>query len=170
MGAPQAATPLRWGLTASLSVSLSGHFTSAEDLNLLIAKNTRLEIYVVTAEGLRPVKEVGMYGKTAVMELFRPKVSVLLREGAACRAGVGSLLLSPPLTALPGPSFTGREQGPALHPDGQVQRLHPGVQAERGQHRHYHPRPRQRAGEQRCSSCSSLGGGRFSSVGTDIPC
>lgn len=56
---------------------LSGHFTSAEDLNLLIAKNTRLEIYVVTAEGLRPVKEVGMYGKIAVMELFRPKVSVL---------------------------------------------------------------------------------------------
>ncbi|MGH0136554.1 UNVERIFIED_CONTAM: hypothetical protein FKN15_034911 [Acipenser sinensis] len=50
-----------------------GHFTSAEDLNLLIAKNTRLEIYVVTPEGLRPVKEVGMYGKIAVMELFRPK-------------------------------------------------------------------------------------------------
>lgn len=44
-------------------------------MNLLIAKNTRLEIYVVTAEGLRPVKEVGMYGKIAVMELFRPKVS-----------------------------------------------------------------------------------------------
>ncbi|NWQ68532.1 DDB1 protein, partial [Neopipo cinnamomea] len=52
---------------------VTGHFTSSEDLNLLIAKNTRLEIYVVTAEGLRPVKEVGMYGKTAVMELFRPK-------------------------------------------------------------------------------------------------
>lgn len=30
---------------------------------------------MVTAEGLRPVKEVGMYGKIAVMELFRPKVS-----------------------------------------------------------------------------------------------
>lgn len=28
---------------------------------------------MVTAEGLRPVKEVGMYGKIAVMELFRPK-------------------------------------------------------------------------------------------------
>ncbi|KAJ6654120.1 hypothetical protein lerEdw1_007388 [Lerista edwardsae] len=52
---------------------VTGHFTSAEDLNLLIAKNTRLEIYVVTPEGLRPVKEVGMYGKIAVMELFRPK-------------------------------------------------------------------------------------------------
>ncbi|XP_038260543.1 LOW QUALITY PROTEIN: DNA damage-binding protein 1 [Dermochelys coriacea] len=52
---------------------VTGHFTSSEDLNLLIAKNTRLEIYVVTAEGLRPVKEVGMYGKIAVMELFHPK-------------------------------------------------------------------------------------------------
>lgn len=60
---------------------LSGHFTSAEDLNLLIAKNTRLEIYVVTAEGLRPVKEVGMYGKIAVMELFRPKVDVVQLVG-----------------------------------------------------------------------------------------
>uniref|UniRef100_A0A8C0FF54 DNA damage-binding protein 1 n=1 Tax=Bubo bubo TaxID=30461 RepID=A0A8C0FF54_BUBBB len=52
---------------------LWGEVMSLSDLNLLIAKNTRLEIYVVTAEGLRPVKEVGMYGKTAVMELFRPK-------------------------------------------------------------------------------------------------
>ncbi|XP_054468673.1 DNA damage-binding protein 1 [Anoplopoma fimbria] len=57
----------------AVNACVTGHFTSAEDLNLLIAKNTRLEIYVVTAEGLRPVKEVGMYGKIAVMELFRPK-------------------------------------------------------------------------------------------------
>ncbi|KAJ3593559.1 hypothetical protein NHX12_005893 [Muraenolepis orangiensis] len=57
----------------AVNACVTGHFTSTEDLNLLIAKNTRLEIYVVTAEGLRPVKEVGMYGKIAVMELFRPK-------------------------------------------------------------------------------------------------
>uniref|UniRef100_A0A3B4BCJ2 DNA damage-binding protein 1 n=1 Tax=Periophthalmus magnuspinnatus TaxID=409849 RepID=A0A3B4BCJ2_9GOBI len=57
----------------AVNACITGHFTSAEDLNLLIAKNTRLEIYVVTAEGLRPVKEVGMYGKISVMELFRPK-------------------------------------------------------------------------------------------------
>ncbi|XP_031425552.1 DNA damage-binding protein 1 [Clupea harengus] len=57
----------------AVNACITGHFTSSEDLNLLIAKNTRLEIYVVTAEGLRPVKEVGMYGKIAVMELFRPK-------------------------------------------------------------------------------------------------
>uniref|UniRef100_A0A673MWR0 DNA damage-binding protein 1 n=1 Tax=Sinocyclocheilus rhinocerous TaxID=307959 RepID=A0A673MWR0_9TELE len=60
----------------AVNACVTGHFTSAEDLNLLIAKNTRLEIYVVTAEGLRPVKEVGLYGKIAVMELFRPKVCV----------------------------------------------------------------------------------------------
>lgn len=66
---------LRWNKNdLNVFSSASGHFTSADDLNLLIAKNTRLEIYVVTPEGLRPVKEVGMYGKIAVMELFRPKV------------------------------------------------------------------------------------------------
>ncbi|XP_073430013.1 DNA damage-binding protein 1 isoform X1 [Dendrobates tinctorius] len=57
----------------AVNACVTGHFTSEDDLNLLIAKNTRLEIYVVTPEGLRPVKEVGMYGKIAVMELFRPK-------------------------------------------------------------------------------------------------
>ncbi|CAN0264375.1 unnamed protein product [Lampetra planeri] len=57
----------------AVNACVTGHFTSAEDLNLLIAKNTRLEIYVVTPEGLRAVKEVGMYGKISVMELFRPQ-------------------------------------------------------------------------------------------------
>lgn len=55
---------------------ISGNFTSPDDLNLIIARNTRMEIYVVTPEGLRPVKEVGVYGRIAVMELFRPPVSV----------------------------------------------------------------------------------------------
>ncbi len=54
--------------------SSSGNFTSPNDLNLIIAKNTRLEIYLVTPEGLRPVKEIGIYGKISVMELFRPPV------------------------------------------------------------------------------------------------
>ncbi|XP_071476122.1 DNA damage-binding protein 1-like [Diadema antillarum] len=50
----------------------TGHFTSPDDLNLIIAKNTRLEIYVVTPEGLRPIKEVGMYGRIEVMKLYTP--------------------------------------------------------------------------------------------------
>lgn len=56
----------------------SGNFTSPSDLNLIVAKNTRLEIYLVTPEGLRPVKEVGLYGKVAVMKLFRPQVRTFL--------------------------------------------------------------------------------------------
>lgn len=39
----------------------------------------------MTAEGLRPVKEVGMYGKTAVMELFRPKVGAGRAGMEPCR-------------------------------------------------------------------------------------
>ena len=53
-----------------------GNFTSGDDLNLLIAKNTRLEIFTVTAEGLRPVKEISIYGRIAVMKLFRPQVHI----------------------------------------------------------------------------------------------
>jgi len=56
----------------SVSNGVTGHFTSPNDLNLIIAKNTRLEIYVVTPEGLRPIKEIMIYGRISVIELFRP--------------------------------------------------------------------------------------------------
>lgn len=59
---------------------IQGNFTSPNDLNLIVAKNSRLEIYIVTPEGLRPVKEVGIYGKIAVMKLFRPGVSNYLAQ------------------------------------------------------------------------------------------
>lgn len=54
---------------------LTGNFTSPSDLNLILAKNTRIEIHLVTPEGLRPLKEIGLYGKVAVMKFFRPLVS-----------------------------------------------------------------------------------------------
>ncbi|XP_013398068.1 DNA damage-binding protein 1 isoform X2 [Lingula anatina] len=56
----------------AVNACVTGNFTNPDDLNLIIARNTRLEIYVVTPEGLRPVKEIGIYGRVAVMELFRP--------------------------------------------------------------------------------------------------
>lgn len=56
----------------AVNACVTGNFTSPDDLNLIIARNTRMEIYVVTPEGLRPVKEVGINGRIAVMELFRP--------------------------------------------------------------------------------------------------
>ena len=57
-----------------------GNFTSKNDLNLLIAKNTRLEIYRVTPEGLRPVKEIGIYGRIAVLQLYRPPVCFAVQK------------------------------------------------------------------------------------------
>lgn len=123
MRAPQgAASSLLCGSIVISSLRFPGHFTSAEDLNLLIAKNTRLEIYVVTAEGLRPVKEVGMYGKTAVMELFRPKVGTL-RGGGCLPAGEGRHGCAGSDTLLKArrrSAFTGGEQGFVVHPDSQV--------------------------------------------------
>ncbi|KAG1661544.1 DNA damage-binding protein 1 [Nymphon striatum] len=59
----------------AVSACATGNFTSSSDLNLILAKNTRLEIYVVTPEGLRPVKEINIYGKISIMKLFRPPVS-----------------------------------------------------------------------------------------------
>lgn len=57
---------------------------------------------MVTAEGLRPVKEVGMYGKTAVMELFRPKVSVLGMGGGSLQPLRAPVTLSPSLPSCRG--------------------------------------------------------------------
>lgn len=38
-----------------------------------MAKNSRLEVYLVAPEGLRPIKEIGINGKIAVLKLFRPQ-------------------------------------------------------------------------------------------------
>jgi DNA damage-binding protein 1 len=46
-------------------------------LNLIVAKNSRLEIYLVTPEGLKSLKEINIYGKIAVMKQFRPEVNIL---------------------------------------------------------------------------------------------
>ena len=54
-----------------------GHFTGKDDLNLIVAKNTLLEIYLVSPEGLKPKKAVEIYGRIAVMELFKQSVSDL---------------------------------------------------------------------------------------------
>lgn len=62
----------------ALFIFNAGNFTSPHDLNLIVAKNYRLEIYLVTPEGLRPLKEVGIYGKIAVMKLYKSGVRNIL--------------------------------------------------------------------------------------------
>lgn len=54
----------------------AGNFTSPTDLNLIIARNSQLEIDLVTPEGLRPLKEVNIYGQITVMKHFRPQVII----------------------------------------------------------------------------------------------
>ena len=70
----------------AVNAAVVGNFTAADDLNLIIAKNTRLEIHVVTPEGLRPHLDIGIYGRISVMELFRPVVSftIIPMESKAC--------------------------------------------------------------------------------------
>ncbi|XP_036343335.1 DNA damage-binding protein 1-like [Rhagoletis pomonella] len=54
---------------------VTGNFTSPTDLNLIIARNSQLEIDLVTPEGLRPLKEVNINGQISVMRHFRPQDS-----------------------------------------------------------------------------------------------
>jgi DNA damage-binding protein 1 len=53
----------------------TGHFTSPTDFNLIVAKNTHFEIYVISSEGLKLVKDVCIYGQINVLKCFRLPVS-----------------------------------------------------------------------------------------------
>ncbi len=54
--------------------SVSGQFTGEADINLIIAKSTRLEVHRLTPEGLQPVIDANIYGRIAFMSLYRPAV------------------------------------------------------------------------------------------------
>ncbi|KAK3281911.1 DNA damage-binding protein 1 [Cymbomonas tetramitiformis] len=56
----------------TVTASVVGNFTSENELNLIVAKCTRVEIYLLTAEGLQAVKDVPIYGRISTLELFRP--------------------------------------------------------------------------------------------------
>ncbi|XP_076896669.1 DNA damage-binding protein 1-like [Bidens hawaiensis] len=51
--------------------SCVGNFTGPQELNLIIAKCTRIEIHLLTAHGLQPLLDVPIYGRIATLELFR---------------------------------------------------------------------------------------------------
>ncbi|KAL1918136.1 uncharacterized protein VTP21DRAFT_3402 [Calcarisporiella thermophila] len=56
----------------SVQLAVKGNFTGPTDLNLIICKGTRIEIMLVTAEGLKPQFDFGIYGRITGMELYRP--------------------------------------------------------------------------------------------------
>ncbi|GMR48304.1 hypothetical protein PMAYCL1PPCAC_18499, partial [Pristionchus mayeri] len=53
--------------------SATGAITGPDELNLVVAKTNRLEIYAVTSDGLRNVVEVPIFGRIATMNVFRWK-------------------------------------------------------------------------------------------------
>ncbi|XP_051128213.1 DNA damage-binding protein 1-like [Andrographis paniculata] len=55
----------------SVTHSCVGNFTGPQDLNLIVAKCTRLEIHLVTPQGLQSLLDVPIYGRIAMLELFR---------------------------------------------------------------------------------------------------
>ncbi|KAE8668377.1 DNA damage-binding protein 1 [Hibiscus syriacus] len=52
--------------------SCVGNFSSPQELNLIVAKSTRIEIHLLTSQGLQPMLDVPIYGRIASLELFRP--------------------------------------------------------------------------------------------------
>lgn len=73
---------------SAVTHALTGHFTSPDDMNLILryssnlstfvyfanSKCTLLEIYKMTADGIVPMLEVPIYGRIATIQLFRPPV------------------------------------------------------------------------------------------------
>ena len=52
--------------------SCVGNFTSPDEINLIIAKSTRVEIHVLKESGIQALLDVPIYGRIATLELFRP--------------------------------------------------------------------------------------------------
>ncbi|CAH8287066.1 unnamed protein product, partial [Schistosoma turkestanicum] len=57
----------------SVVKTCTGHFTSPNDLNLLICKNTYVEVFEVTCEGLKLIRDVPINAKIVAASLFRRK-------------------------------------------------------------------------------------------------
>ncbi|KXS13000.1 hypothetical protein M427DRAFT_100883 [Gonapodya prolifera JEL478] len=59
----------------SVGHAVRGHFTGPDTLNLLVAKGSRMEVYECAGagDGIRLVHAANVFGRIAVMELFRPQ-------------------------------------------------------------------------------------------------
>ncbi|ORY94945.1 mono-functional DNA-alkylating methyl methanesulfonate N-term-domain-containing protein [Syncephalastrum racemosum] len=52
--------------------ALKGPFTAPNDANLILGKGTRIEIYTLTPNGLKPTLEFSIHGIIAALDLYRP--------------------------------------------------------------------------------------------------
>jgi hypothetical protein len=53
---------------------LKGRLTSQNDVNLVICKNILLEIYRVTKEGLKFVRQISLWGVVENLKIIKAKV------------------------------------------------------------------------------------------------
>ena len=60
-----------------INASVTGNFTGPNDLNLIIAKNNKLEVHLVTPSGLESKLDSNIYGRISALQLFRPLVILL---------------------------------------------------------------------------------------------
>ncbi|EGG23107.1 UV-damaged DNA binding protein1 [Cavenderia fasciculata] len=54
----------------AVTESVTGHFTSPNEKNLIISKCTKIEIFTLAPEGLVPILETNIYGRISNMKLF----------------------------------------------------------------------------------------------------
>ncbi|KAG0223154.1 DNA damage-binding protein 1a [Actinomortierella wolfii] len=52
--------------------AIKGNFTGPNDLNLVLGKGTRVEVFIIGPEGLKSVKEFGLYGEIETLKAIRP--------------------------------------------------------------------------------------------------
>ncbi|KAF9971393.1 DNA damage-binding protein 1a [Actinomortierella ambigua] len=57
--------------------AIKGNFTGPDDLNLVLGKGTRVEVFIIGPEGLKSVKEVGLYGEIETLKAIRPPLLTL---------------------------------------------------------------------------------------------
>ncbi|CAO3646398.1 unnamed protein product [Cunninghamella blakesleeana] len=53
--------------------SVKGSFTSSHDINLILGKGNRIEIYTLTPDGLKPTLEFSIFGTIVALQLYKPK-------------------------------------------------------------------------------------------------
>ena len=54
--------------------AVTANFTSPIEHNLVLAKNTRLEIHLLSSDGLQALYDLSVFGRISTLQIFRPKV------------------------------------------------------------------------------------------------
>ena len=67
---------------SAVSGCLAANFTAPNQLNLLVAKNSRIEVMLVSPDqGLQPMLDVPLFGRIVTLRKFRPGVRKLCLAG-----------------------------------------------------------------------------------------